>query len=112
LIKFSSIIWGFPIEVETDCNALKDTLLNNNLNVAHARWREGILSYNIVDVRHVPGKLNVVADGLSQMWEGQPRVKGDGSEWSVNEDWEACTELANDILFIATVDPTIDNLWK
>jgi hypothetical protein len=71
LDKFSSIIWGFPIEVEMDCNALKDMLLKNNLNVAHARWREGILSYNIVDVWHTPGKLNVVVDGLSRTWEGQ-----------------------------------------
>ena len=44
------------------------------------------------------------------MWEGQQRVEGDGSEWSVNEDWEACTGLANDILFITTEDPTIDDL--
>jgi hypothetical protein len=43
LDKFSGIIWGFPIEIETDCSAMKDTLLNPNLNVAHARWREGIL---------------------------------------------------------------------
>jgi hypothetical protein len=37
LDKFSSIIWGFPIKIETDCSAMKDTLLNSNMNVAHAR---------------------------------------------------------------------------
>jgi hypothetical protein len=85
LDKFSNTVWGFPVEIETDCIALKDTLLNQNLTAARARWREGILSYNISDVRHVPGKLNVVADGLSRKWEGQPHVPGDGSEWTVND---------------------------
>jgi hypothetical protein len=88
LDKFSGVIWGFPVEIETDCNALKDTLLNPTLNVAHARWREGILAYNIVDVRHIPGRLNVVADGLNHKWEGIPSTTGDGSEWTVSEDWE------------------------
>jgi hypothetical protein len=65
LDKFSSIIWGFTVKIETDCSAMKDTLLNPHLNVPHARWREGILAYHIVYIRHVPGKLNVIADGLS-----------------------------------------------
>lgn len=36
LDKFSNIVWGFPVEIETDCNTLKDTLLNSNLTAAHA----------------------------------------------------------------------------
>jgi hypothetical protein len=84
LDKFSSIIWGFPVEIEMDCSAMKDTLLNPHLNVPHARWREGILAYHIVDIRHVPGKLNVIADGLSQKWENMQAVPGDGSEWTVS----------------------------
>jgi hypothetical protein len=110
LDKFSGIIWGFPVEIEMDCNALKDTLLNPTLNVAHAHWREGILAYNIVDVRHVPGRLNVVADGLSCKWEGIPSTIGDGSEWMVSEDWEARTRLANDVMFMMLTDLVIENL--
>jgi len=55
------------------------------MNVAHACWRDGILAHRIIDVRHVPGKLNVIADGLSRQWEGQPRNIGllDGSDWTV-----------------------------
>lgn len=110
LDKFSGIIWGFPIEVETDCSALRDTLLKTNLNSVHTRWREGILSYNIVDVRHVPGQLNVVADGLSRTWEGQPNRAGDGSEWMVSEDWEARTGMVNDVLHITLVDSQAESL--
>jgi hypothetical protein len=110
LDKFSNTVWGFPVEIETDCIALKDMLLNQNLTAAHARWREGILSYNISDVRHVPGKLNVVADGLSRKWEGQPRVPGDGSEWTVNEDWEARTGLVNDIMHVSETDSVAEAL--
>jgi hypothetical protein len=50
LDKFSDIIWGFPVEVETDCQALKDVLISNCLNAAHTRWKDGILAHNIIDV--------------------------------------------------------------
>jgi len=104
LDKFSNIIWGFPVEIETDCQALRDVMLNDKLNAAHARWRDGILAHQIIDVRHVPGRINVVADGISRKWEGTPRQGGDGSEWTVCEDWEANTGLTNDILHVSTND--------
>jgi len=50
LDKFSDIIWGFPVEVETDCQALKDVLISNCLNAVHVRWRDGILAHNIIDM--------------------------------------------------------------
>jgi hypothetical protein len=105
LDKFSDIIWGYPIELETDCQALRDHLLSSTLNSTHARWRDAVLAYNIVDVRHRPGRLNVVADGLSRKFVNMPIEKGDGHEWSVSEDWEARTGLANDIFIIQTSQP-------
>ncbi|KAF8824330.1 hypothetical protein HHX47_DHR8000253 [Lentinula edodes] len=104
LDKFSDMIWGFPVEIETDCQALRDVIANDKLNAAHCRWRDGILAHHIVDVRHIPGKLNVVADGLSRMWEGQDHVVGDGSEWTVSEDWEAVTGLVNDVFGVSIGD--------
>ena len=104
LDKFSDIIWGSPIELKTDCQALRDFLLNDKLNATHARWRDGILAHNIIGVRHVPGKMNVVADGISRWWEGQPKKHGDGSEWTVSEDWEAATGLVHDLFLIASPD--------
>ena len=80
LDKFADITWGFPIEVETDCQALRDHLLNDKLSATHARWRDGILAHQITDVRHVPGRLNVVADGLSRAREGTEHEEGDGSD--------------------------------
>jgi hypothetical protein len=50
LNKFDDIIWGFPIEVETDCQALQDVLLSPELNATHARWRDGVLAHQIIDV--------------------------------------------------------------
>jgi hypothetical protein len=98
LDKFSDIIWGFPIEIETDCQALRDTLLSEKPNTVHARWRDGILAHQIIDMCHVPGKINVVADGLSRQWEGQLVQKGDGSKWVVNPDRDEETGLVNDML--------------
>jgi hypothetical protein len=102
LDKFSDIIWGYPIELETDCQALRDHLLSSTLNSTHARWRDAVLAYNIVDVRHRPGRLNVVADGLSRKFVNMAKEEGDGHEWTVSEDWEARTRLANDIFVIQT----------
>jgi hypothetical protein len=101
LDKFSDIVWGFPVEIETDCQALRDVLLNDHMNVAHTQWRDGILAHQIINVRHIPRKLNIIADGLSRQWEGQPRDIGllDGSDWTISEDWEANSGLVNNILF-------------
>ena len=104
LDKFSDTIWGFPVEIETDCQALRDHLMNDKLSSTHARWREGILAHQIIDVRHVPGRVNVVADGLSRANEGLPNEEGDGSQWTVSEDWEGTTGLTHDIFY--TTDPT------
>ena len=50
LDKFSDLIWGYPVELETDCQALRDHLLNDKLNSTHAHWRDGVLAHQIVDV--------------------------------------------------------------
>ena len=97
LDKFSDIIWGFLVEIEMDCQALRDHLMNDKLSATHARWRDGILAHQITDVRHVPGRLNVVTDGLSRSGEGTPKEEGDGSKWTVSEDWETSRGLTHDI---------------
>jgi RNase H-like domain found in reverse transcriptase len=50
LDKFSNIIWGFPIKIKTDCQALYNTLLSKKLSTVHAHWQDGILVYQIVDI--------------------------------------------------------------
>ena len=85
LDKFSNIIYGSPLELETDCQALCDVLTNDKLNTTHARWKESVLAHNIVEVRHRPGKSNGAADGISRRFTGVEDTKGDGHEWTVNE---------------------------
>ena len=41
LNKFSDIVYGYPVEVETDCQALCDILLSDKLSATHVRWRDG-----------------------------------------------------------------------
>ena len=111
LDKFADTTWGFPIEVETDCQALRDHLLNDKLSATHARWRDGILAHQITDVRHVPGRLNVVADGLSRANEGANKDNNNGSEWTVSEDWETNTGLTHDIFQTTNANtPEVANL--
>jgi len=98
--KFSDIMYGYPVEVETDCQALRDILLSDKLSATHARWRDGVLVHNIIDVRHIPGKINI-ADGVSRQYEGMEKIPGDGSEWMVTPDWEETTGLIHDLYHVA-----------
>jgi len=97
--KFMDIMYGYPVEVETDCQVLRDILLSDKLSTTHARWRDGVLVHNIMDVCHIPGKINI-ADGVSQQYEGMDKVPGDGSEWAVTPDWEEVTGLVHDLYSI------------
>ena len=65
LDEFDPYIYGSPIEIETDCQALRDCLLKEKISTHHSRWKESILAHNIIDIRHRPGVENAVADGLS-----------------------------------------------
>ena len=105
--EFEQYIFGSPIEIETDCQALRDCLLKDKLNTHHSRWMESILGHNIVDIRHQPGIQNPVADGLSRMWRNWERSQTDGSTWSVLPDWEASKGIQNDIMAILdSLNPT------
>nr|GAT47179.1 retrotransposon-like family member [Mycena chlorophos] len=102
--KFSDTIWGQPVVLETDCSALRDVLSDPKLGMAHARWRDGLLGYNIIAVRHIEGKRNRVADALSRRGEGREREAGDGSEWTVDSGWESRAGLVNDVYAITAED--------
>ena len=113
LDKFSDITWGFPIEVGTNCQALRDHLMNDKLSATHARWCDGILAHQITDIRHVPGCLNVVADGLSRAGKGTRNENGDSSDWTVSENWEANVGLTHDIFHTAdTTTPEMARLQE
>lgn len=103
LDKFDDIVWGFPVEIETDCQALRDVVLSDDLNATHARWRDGVLSHQIVDIRHIPGRVNLVGDGFSRKDEDLPHIEGDGSSWSVPPDWEHARGLQYDLFTVETV---------
>ena len=66
LDKFNNIIWGLPVQIKMDSQALRDVLLNDKLNASHSHWRDGGLAHQIVDVHHIPGQTNLVGDGLSR----------------------------------------------
>ena len=110
LDKFSDIIWGFPIKIETNCQALRDMMLKEKLTPAHARWHDSIMGHHIIDIQHILGKVNMVGDSISYQWApGAEHTATNGSSWTVNPDWEECTGLAHDI-FITTEEEVIDPL--
>ena len=38
LDKFLDIVYGYPIKIKTDCQALHNVLMNDKLSATHARW--------------------------------------------------------------------------
>jgi hypothetical protein len=60
--------------------------MSDTLNATHAYWCDGVLAHNIVDVQHIPGRINLVGDGISRKDEGQPHHEDDSSAWSVVPD--------------------------
>jgi hypothetical protein len=106
--KFSEIVYGYPVEVETDCQALHYMLMNDKLSATHARWRDGVLAHNITDIHHVPGITNI-ANGLSRQYEDMPKSDTDGSTWDVDPDWESRAGLAYSINCIS-ISPSMQNL--
>src|SRR5882762_8381470 len=107
LDKFNDIIWGFPVEIETDCKALQDILMSDTLNTTHARWCDGVLAHHIVDVRHITGRTNLVGDRISQMDEGQPHRENNGSSWSVNPDREHAKGIYYNMFTVETITSTL-----
>ena len=51
LDQFSNIIWGFPVEIKTDCQALQDTVRNDKISSTHTQWHDGIFAHNITDIK-------------------------------------------------------------
>jgi hypothetical protein len=105
LDEFDQYVFGSPIELETDCQALRDCLMKEKMSVHHSRWKESILAHNIIDIRHRPGIENPVADGLSRKWEFRKPRPQDGSEWSVLPDWETAQGIRNDIMSLTDREP-------
>ena len=95
------------MEIETDCKALQDVLMSDNLNTTHACWCNGVLAHHIIDVRHIPGRVNLVGDGISRMGKGQPHQENDGSSWSVTPDREHAQGIYYDLFTVGTVISTV-----
>jgi hypothetical protein len=87
-------------------------LLSDKLSVVHAHWHDGILAYQITTIRHWPGVTNAATDALSQCMSGWPHRDGDGSSWSVSEDWETAHSLVNDLLLVQPTDTVILDLQE
>src|SRR6266481_6406599 len=102
LDNFVPMIYRSPIEIETDCQALHDVLLNKKQSTTHAQWEESITCRNIVDIWHRPGITNVVADAISRKWSEVrgPSTGKDGADWTVRPDWEASKGIVNDIMLV------------
>ena len=103
--KFSDTISGYPVEIEMDCQALHNTLINHKLNATHAQWLDKIMGHN-VDIHHHPGHLNQATDGISHQFMDMPAEKDDGHEWSVDPSWTVNAGLAYNI-WSADVDEPI-----
>lgn len=91
LDKFSKYVYGQPIVLSTDCQAVKDMLRNDCLTGARAAWKESVIGARIIELKHKPGKENVVADGLSRL------AKRNHSTTETVPEWEQWKGLSNSL---------------
>ncbi|QRW13699.1 Retrovirus-related Pol polyprotein from transposon opus [Ceratobasidium sp. AG-Ba] len=107
LDEFDDMIFGQPIELETDCKALADLLGNQKLNSTHERWRESIIGRDIRAVRHLPGVQNTACDALSRVYEHRPEDEGGHlRDTDVDPGWEANKGMVNDLYYLLNDDET------
>ena len=110
--KFELFIFGSPIEIKMDCQALRDCLLKDKLNTHHSYWMQSILSHNIIDICYHPGIHNPIANGLSRMWHNCTHSSTDGLHWSVLLDWEALKGIRNDVMSVLDMPDTLEHLLE
>jgi hypothetical protein len=79
--------------------------VSTKLNATNARWGDGMIAHQIVDVQHILGRINLIGDGISRKDKGQPCQPVDDSKWSIIPDWEATRALAYS-LFTVSGAPT------
>ena len=102
LDHFSDTIWGFLVEVETSCRAMKHMLCNNIVNLHHARWKDSIQGYYLTAIRHCSGISNLATDALSRVYIGNEHTADNGSTWMVCEDWKALSSIVNNLFGVYT----------
>jgi len=54
--------------------------------------------------------MNAAADALSQHLSGCPRTDGDGSAWTVSEDWKSAHGLVNDLLLTKVSNLAVEDM--
>ncbi|QRW08679.1 Retrovirus-related Pol polyprotein from transposon opus [Ceratobasidium sp. AG-Ba] len=106
LDEFEDMIFGQPIELETNCKALADLLGNQKLN-STTSVGENQSSDEIFGVRHLPGVQNTACDALSRVYEHRPEDKGGHmQDTDVDPGWESSTGVVNDLYYLLDDDET------
>lgn len=88
-------IYGYPFTLETDSRVLVDQLNNRADDIPGSmvvRWISYLLLFDFT-VRHVPGKKNTVADGLSRKGEGPSDLLDREAEGDVEDEIDARLNL-------------------
>ena len=82
--------------------------MNDKLSATHAKWRDGVLAHNIINIQHIPGVTNI-ADGLSCQYKNTPKSGNDGSEWDVDSYWKTGAGLVFGVNYIS-IPPATQSL--
>lgn len=91
--KFQKYIFGRPLHLITDCEAIAGTLSKQSVSAAHTRWREYIISHNIVRFTHRPGEKTVAADLLSRRTDNPEEDDPTTPDVTIPETWSEYNEL-------------------
>ena len=94
MLRHRDILQGCKFVWVTDHKGLIHLLNQKNLSGQQACWVEKISGFDF-EIKHVPGKENVLADALSRIYSHEPggtvrasseyvsQTEGEDEEWSV-----------------------------
>ena len=72
LKRFQHLLQGTKFRIFTDHKGLEWIRTQRKLSPRQARWLETLGDFDF-DIIHVPGKTNVLADALSQIYSDEPK---------------------------------------
>ena len=69
--QYRHLVLGIPFDVYTDHKPIEYLMRQKNLSARQQRWAD-ILSDFAFEIKYIPGKTNVFADALSQIYSNKP----------------------------------------
>jgi transposase InsO family protein len=110
--KYQKFIFGRPLHLVTDCEAIAGILSKQTVSAAHTRWREFILAHDIVRFTHRAGEKNVAADLLSRRRNNTVEATATTPDPTIPDNWDDYLASKQEVRMVRKAVLRIENEVK